>query len=492
MTTAAPARWATPRTAARPSYGAAIGKLAAAMGTPLMPWQRHVVDVGTELNPDGSWAYRIVVVTVQRQAGKTTLLGPKIAHRCLTKTDARCWLTAQRRQDARDIWADVAQRVSRSPLASRVKVRRSNGSESLTFPTGSTFRVFAPTEDALHGKANECVDVDEAWAFDAAQGAALEQAILPSFTTTGGQLWIVSTAGTAESAWLREHVERGRAAVEADRRDTVAYFEWSLADDAVAVVTRGLEAAASDADRAAAFAAVLDAHPAAGRTLRVDALEQAASSMSPGDFLRAFGNRWTRTADRVIADHAWAAVLAPTWPPPPGQVALAFDVAVDRSDAAIVAAWRDTDTGPIRVDVVEAHPGTGWLADRVAALAARWRPLAIGHDQAGPAGDVADELRRRGVELVSTTAREYAAACASFLAAVTDRRVEHRGQDALDDAVAAAAQRPLGDAWAWSRRGSAGSIAPLVAATLAAWAFDHKPAPAARPVVAVARRRRVA
>src|SRR5690242_21435030 len=85
-------RWATPRTPGRRSFGAAVAKVAEALGRPLQPWQRQVVDVGTELVPDPtgrvivdgirhSWAYTTVVVHVQRQAGKTTLLGPKNLHR---------------------------------------------------------------------------------------------------------------------------------------------------------------------------------------------------------------------------------------------------------------------------------------------------------------------------------------------------------------------------------------------------------------------------
>lgn len=455
-----------------------------------MPWQQQVADVALEVNADGSYFYRTVIITVQRQSGKTTLLGPVNLHRCLTVQDARAWLTAQRRQDARDTWLDIATRAGRSPLGSLMSTRRSNGSEALTFPaTGGTFRIFAPTEDALHGKTNHLVAVDECWAFDAPQGLALEQAILPTFTVTGGQLWLVSTAGHADSAWLRSYVERGRAAVEAGRTDGVAYFEWSLADDDVDEVAGGLADDASSAARQRAFDLVLAAHPAAGLTLRLDALEQAADAMSPGDFLRAYANRWTRTADAVFAAHLWSACRAPAWPvPEPGTVALAFDVAVDRSDAAIAAGWRATPDGPLRVDLVEHRPGGGWLAGRLAELATRWRaPVAA--DPFGPAGDIVDELRRAGVEIIEIKARDYAAACAAFLAAVTDGRLQHPGSPGLDAAVAAAATRRLGDAWAWSRRSSAASISPLIAATLAGWTFDHRPEPEPAPLIYARRRR---
>lgn len=488
----APPRYATPRSPERATYGPAVAHLSAAMGNPLMPWQRTVNDVALEVNPDGSWAYRLVIVTVQRQAGKTTDIGAVKVHRVLTRKRAKVWLTAQSRQDARDTWLDVVDKVARSPLGQLLTVRRSNGSEALTSPGGSTFRVFAPSEDALHGTANEMVTVDEGWAFDAAQGAALEQAILPTFTTTGGQLWVVSTAGTAASEWLLGLVERGRAAVETGQRSVIAHFEWALAPELAPIVAAGLASDATEQARATAFRHVLEAHPANGHTLRLDALEQAAATMSPGDFLRAYGNVWSATSERTIPAHLWAACQRKgKWTPPDvGNVALAFDVAVDRSAAAIMGAWRDTPTGPIRWDVIDAHPGTSWVVGRMRQLDSTWRPMAKGWPGAGPAADVADELTRGGMDLTALKAADYATACMGTLAAITDRTLEHRGQSALEDAVASAGIRTLGDGgWAWSRRGSAGSIAPLTAGTVAGWLYDHRPTAKPAPVI-VSRRRR--
>ena len=36
-----------------------------------------------------------------------------------------------------------------------------------------------------------------------------------------------------------------------------------------------------------------------------------------------------------------------------------------------------------------------------------------------------------------------------------------------------ATKRPLGDAWAWSRKNSTVDISPLVAATLALWGYSN-------------------
>lgn len=495
------ARWATPRTPGRPTFGGAIAKVAEALGKPLQPWQRQVVDVATELVPDPSgriviagvrhtWAYTTVVVHVQRQAGKTTLLGPKNLHRCLVVDGAKTWLTAQTRQDGRDTWRDVAELVARSPLAGVVTVRRSNGSEELAVPaTGASFRVFAPTEDALHGKANESVDVDEGWAFDGPQGLALQQAILPTFTTTGGQLWLTSTAGTGASSWLRGYVERGRAAVDAGANRGLAYFEWSLAPADAAVVTETL----AELQRAGytlddrldqlldqAVDLVLAAHP--GQYVRRQAVRDAALTMPAGEFLRAYGNVWTLTSDRVIPDHSWTGCRDQQLPPPEaGDLTLAFAVPLDSRQVAIAGSWR-VGTAPA-VDVLDVVP-MAQAADRIEQLAGRYRVRVVGYDKSGPALDLADELGRRGVvELQGTSTREYATACSQLLQLVVDQLLRHRGTSALDRAVANAAKRELGDLWLWSRRTSAGSIAELEAATVALYVHDHRPAPAPAPVV---------
>lgn len=459
-----------------------------------MPWQQDVFDVATEILPDGSWAYPIVVVTVPRQAGKTTLFGPVAMHRTLAKPDCLTWLTAQTRQDARDTWLDIVKRARRSPLGPALKIRESNGSESTTSPVGSTFRPFAPTEDALHGKANELVGVDEAWAFDAAQGAALDQAILPTFTTTGGQLWIISTAGTAWSTWLLGYVQRARAAVKAGQRHTIALFDYGVDDEGAATIERGLRDGATEADLEAAFAAVLACHPAAGHTVKPSALRQAAANMTAGEFLRAYGNYWTAAADQIIPEHDWQLLRVPldSWSAPDlGSTVLGVACSPDGRDASIAAAWRPRPGAATRVDVIDARPGTSWVAARVVELRDRWRVTApISVDSAGPVVAVADEIRRKGVEVGPLPTREYVAACAAFLAAVLRQDLHHPGRPDLDAAIRSAARRQVGDGgWAWSRLNSAATIAPLEAATVARWALDHAPAPAAAPVIVAARRR---
>lgn len=429
-----------------------------------MPWQRLVADTALEVLPSGEWAYPVVLVTVQRQAGKTSLLSPVAAHRCLTVPRAKAWYTAQSRTLGREKFVhDYMPTLAGSPLAPRLKFRHSNGSEEIAFPGGSRWQLFAPVADALHGTSNHLVAIDEAWAFDWARGNELEAAILPTFAAVDGQLWIVSTAGTAASTWLKSLVDKGREAAGAAEAEGLAYFEWAIADDADPADLDAVEAA----------------HPAHGITLRRRALEAAQRTMDPGEFARAFGNRWTSAAERVVSEAAYRAACLGSVPEQPeaGAVVLAVDAHPDAHDAAIVVAWPDESRAAVVAEVVDARPGTDWVPARLAELCEKWRPAWVVYDRKGPARHLVAEAAE-SIEFPShgTSAEEYADACGSFLKDLGDR-LRLVDSPELAEAAASAAKRRLGESWAWGRRASGGSISPVVGATLGYWGARHAPEP---------------
>jgi hypothetical protein len=401
-------------------------------------------------------------VTVPRQSGKTTLDFFVMDHRALTVPRARVWFTMQAGKDASDWLLNEAWPLIEG-LGREVSIRRAIGSEHIRWRrSGGLIRPFPPTREALHSKTSDLVLVDECWKFDLMAGQAIDQGIVPTQATKpSSQVWKVSTAGDASSVWWQGTVEAGRSAVLAGRREGVAFFDWSCPDD--------LDP--TDHDAWPLY------HPAYGRTIGDEAMVAALDMLGADGFARAYGNRWLSAATRVIPVEAWRrAAEEPAPLPEPGTVALGFDSAIDRSDASIVAAWRD-ELGA-HVEVADHRPGTGWLVERLVELAERWRPVAIAYDQAGPAIDLGDGARRAGLEVIGLGARDYAGACAAFLDDVVadPPKLHYRQHEALDAAVASAVRRALGDAWAWGRRQSSGSLAALTASTVAVWGFDHAPA----------------
>jgi hypothetical protein len=437
-----------------------------------MPWQRQASDLLNE-HTGGVRAHPFTVVTIQRQAGKTTWLLAEALDRCLFGGPfRRVWYTAQNGQYAREKWSELVAELTApgAPLRRQVQAKLTNGTERLIFPNGSTFRPFPPTKDALHSMQSDLVIVDEAWRHDATRGAELMQAIGPTQATRpGAQVVVVSTAGTADSTWLRPLVDRGRGADPA-----VTYLEWAIPEDADPL----------DLDVVTAH------HPAAGRTIDAAflAVQRGIMAATPGEYARAYGNRWTATLEQVIPATDWAAIRHRDGTPAAGTPPVfGAEVAVDRSAAAVLACWPDTDRVPT-LEVVAYAPGTDWVAGRLTELHAAHGSPAVLDGGTGPTSTVVDQLRdRRDNELPgwvrAVTPREFTTACAQLLDAVTDRVIRHRGNPELDAAVGAAARRTVGDGWAWSRRGLTVDVSPLVAASLALFGDRHRTPAPARPRV---------
>jgi hypothetical protein len=84
------------------------------------------------------------------------------------------------------------------------------------------------------------------------------------------------------------------------------------------------------------------------------------------------------------------------------------------------------------------------------------------------------ELENRGVRVEPVNASEHAKACGTFYDAVDQRTVRHLGTAELVTALKGAVKRPLGDAWAWSRKSSTVDITPLVACTIGLWGVENR------------------
>ena len=453
--------YVSPRTPGAPTYGPAAAALMAWENRKAMPWQVDALDRALELDDEGRWKWRTVVVTVPRQNGKTTPGRAVVRHR-LVYPPASGWGlgdlvdvlgVADKRELARETW-DIVTRSFETPARRRLmahRPRRANGDETLGLITGGRYRIAAANENAGHGWSLDLVWLDELWNI----GAAIAQGVLPAQRARPNpQTWITSTAGTDGSEWLKSWVELGRAGAPG-----VCLIEYGAPDDA-------------DPADPATWA---PANPALGHTLREAELADAFRTMELAEFERAHLNRWTTTATRAIPPAWWAAAGDPdaAVPATVGRVAVALDLDVNRNAGAVAIAG--LDAGRTVVELVDHRPGTDWLAARALDLWRRWRPAAIYLDPFGPANTVADELDRLRVPVVRVNAGQLTAACAGLYDDLRDDRFRHRRQAALDSAVDGAVRRTVLDRWAFSRGNSAADISPLNAATLARYALADAP-----------------
>jgi hypothetical protein len=437
---------------------------AALFGRPMQAWQSAVNRVAGEVTPDGEMLHPIVLLHVPRRAGKTAVVLTQLCRRCLGQPRSQSWYTAQTGGDAgrtfRREWLPILRSSGLAPR--RLKVSLRAGSEAFELQALNTsVTCFPPIEAALHGTNVDMAAIDEAWAHDLEAGAGVEMAVFPAqLTRPGSQTWIVSAGGTIASTWLDGWLERGELAL-ANGDPSIAIFDWGADPD--------------DPDYDPTSPATWwTAHPALGDTITERAIEaELARSSSIAAFERSVLNVWPRPrALKTGVDlAAWAGLadLDVTATP----AVLAFDVAADRSSASMATAGVARD-GRVIVEVVDDRSGTGWIEAEAKAWRRANRSGLIVADALN-AGTIATRLELAGLDVIQTSAGQMAKACADLIDQITNATIGHRSQAILDGALKGAGRRPLGDGWAWSRRNSEGSIAPLVAVTLAAWAARSTP-----------------
>jgi hypothetical protein len=315
-----PPQYATPRDPARETLGGAVAEVAEALGTPLMPWQRQVADVAMELDPEtGLLAYGEVDLSTPHQSGKTTLELAVLVHRCRTWARSRALYPAQSRIHAHKKWeAEHVATLKASEYAGEFDPRRQRGDEAIRWHNGSLHGITAPGEKAGHSEVLDLAVVDEAWAHE---DARLEQGLSPTMITRPQpQLWVVSTAGTHRSAYLRGKVERGRRGP----GSSVAYFQWSAP-------------AGSDPGDPQTWWGCM---PALGHTVTEARIRHEFERLHLPDFCRAYLNWWPSEipADWLIVTEADWRALADSDSVAVDPVAFAADVTPERTHAAIAVA----------------------------------------------------------------------------------------------------------------------------------------------------------
>lgn len=417
-----------------------------------MDWQRYVSDVMGEMLPNGLPAYREGIVLVMRQSGKTTWLLAEEIETGLRPVPHRIAYTAQTGLDARKkMLVDQWPMIERSPLrAAFNKPSMAQGSEALVFKNGSRIDVLASGPSAGHGKTLDKGVIDEA--FDDVDDRR-EQSMLPAMLTKPkAQLLIVSTMGTDASVYLNRKVDMGRALVDADKREGVAYFEWSVPPE-------------EDIDDPAVWHRFM---PAMGGTQSEAAVAHARMTMTEGEFRRAICNQRTASEERVIPLVTWRLVQTKSVAPA-NPLTFGVEVSPDRDWAAIVSCGQGGER-PC-VELVDYRPGNGWVAPRLAELVAKHGGRAA-LESRGPAGALCTDLRASGVEIVELSAGDATQAAGQFYDLVADGGVWVRSDDRFETALSAAGKQPVADAWRFARR-AGGDVCPLNAACIALWAHRN-------------------
>lgn len=489
---ACPPQWGPPRRPQFPTFGPKAAKILAALGTPPMPHQRYILDVALEYDPArGVMCYRNAGLSIMRQQGKTQTLLGVMTHRMAAWKRQRITYAAQTRGMARQRWEDefIPALEASKALVSKFDTRKTNGNEAIIWrATRSLLGITSNTEKAGHGPPLDFGAIDEAFAHE---DDRLEQAMSPAMLTRPmAQLWWASAGGTEKSVWLNKKRAAGRELIERAWETGVwpatCYIEWFAPDelhrDDPATWHGCMPALCPTPAPCRCDPAGVWHHTVFESTIRAE-LE----SMEAAEFDRAYLNR-TRKYEPPVDPN----VPSKEWPGRAelhsrrgDDLAFAIDVTPTR-DHASIAVYSPRADGLGHVELVDRRPGTDWIRPALLRLRQLWDPIAVGIDGLGPAGALIDDLEKAGIkrpadpdkprrgDLAVATTRDVTSACGQFADAVRQAAIVHIDQAELNAALFGARTRTVSEAWAWARRHASVDISPLVAVTLARWAYLNR------------------
>ncbi len=362
-----PLRELTPET----SDGFEIIAFAESLGMELMPWQRWFLTHSLELNPDGSYRFKEILLEVSRQNGKTTVVDVLIAY--WLNDGLKILSTSATTTVAEDSWEAVIEIVEDNPeVFGPPKVDRQNGKKSITLlESRGKYKIAGATRRGGRGArgCHRVIEDELREHLDWQSHAAAANTIL---ARPDGQVWMLSNAGDDRSEVLNHYHAQGVA----QTNPTLGFFSWS-APDGCEITDRSAWA---------------QANPALGHTITEKALETALSQ--PASIFRTENLcQFVPSLDEVVSASAWSRCLDPgTLQAHKARVALCLDVSSDMKHATLVAAAVLPD-GRVRIETVRAWESTAQVRKDLPALLKKIKPRVFGWFPGGPSAAIAVDLK---------------------------------------------------------------------------------------------------
>lgn len=462
----------------------------------LYPWQKWLLIHALELNEDGSYRFRRVITLVARQNGKTTVMGvlcawwlfvdsgrhPELspAWKFLVVGAAQTLDNARAPYQAVLNWcnpfprSDAESQLVVPALQHRVqRVNNSHGEEAIICRNKAQYIVRA--DKNIRSKSASRVVFDELREQHTDDGwNAVSQTTKAIWSS---QLWGISNAGDYRSVILRKLVDEGRSLVDSWNAQVIAaghpasdwanshdasygYFEWSAPD--------GCELDDPEAIRQANPS--MGYGPMTHRSICADI-----NGLTEAAYRTEVLCQWV-TADITpyISPKQWKRGIDPASTiPDDGRVVLSVDTSADRETTYIAAAGYRADGLP-HVELIVRRDGMLWVPRYLRLLKEAWpdiHEIAI-QSKGCPAVDFADPLTEAGWTVHLIEGFRMGAATGRFRDRVRDGKLRHPPQPAIEQQVAVAVTRRLGEVEVWDRNQSAMHISGLIAESQALYALE--------------------
>lgn len=471
---------------------------------PLDGWERFVVIHGGELLPDGTPRFRVLLILVARQNGKTWLCVVLSLYWLFVDRVEMVLGTSTKLDYAAESWRKACKLAKRVPaLAKEIPakggVRKANGEQVLwradeeeyELEDGSRYRIAASNEEGGRSLTVHRLILDELRQhYDYSAWEASEPA---TSAVADAQIWCLSNAGNDRSVVLNDKRAEALDFINTGEGDsTLGLFEYSAPEGASPLDIRAL----------------LQANPNVGYRKPIRPLLAAARSAVKrgGEALATFKTNYM--CQRVARDNpaidpeGWKADYDPaSMDGLRDRIAACFDISLDGQHAALLAAAQ-LDDGRTRVEVVRKWSGPTCMRDLredLPGVVAKVKPRVLGWFPSGPAAAFAADMAERAESkqgpawppagvVVEAIKSEVNACCMGFASLVQSRQIAHSegDTDMLTLHVLAAEQSNVGDAWRYTRRGGAGYVDGAYAAagaTHLSRTLPPPPKPLPRPIV---------
>lgn len=429
------------------SRGFEVIDFAEMIGEPLLPWQQWAVIHALELNPDGTYRFRTVLILVARQNGKSHLKRIVTLWRMYMDGAREIVGAAQDVSLARKQWQMCQQTVHACPDLEEEwqGVRNVNGDE-MFWAAGCVYAIKATNDKAGRGGSNDEVNIDELRAqHDWKAWGSLSKTTM---ARPDGQTWAMSNAGDDNSVVLNQLQAVGEAGTD----PSLCLLEWSAPKGCELDDVTGWQ----------------QANPGLGYTVSEAAIRSALATDPPNVFRTEVLCQRVDQLDGAIDYEAWKACAdaSGTMDALRGRLAACFDAAPDGQHFTL-AVGAKLDDGRPRVELVRDWTTSAAVRAELPPLLEQIKPKAFGWFPGGPAAELATTLRPLALkynrhpgkredgefpengEISGSAASEV---CQELAGIVRARGIVHGGQDLLDTHVRGASKLTTGDGWRFTRR----------------------------------------
>lgn len=427
----------------------------------LNPWQRWFLIHALELNEDGSYRFKTVLLWVARQNGKTFIVALLILFRMYVDGDAQVIGVAQKLATAKKTYEHAQKIIDAIPRLAKERGKTNSINGELWFElTGGQRYWVDSAENGGRGLTFDLVFVDEilkhktfkAWSALSKTTAARRRS----------QLVAAANAGDMDAIVQRHLHKMAIEAIEAgDDETTMGLFWWSPppgmpldSPEAWAYSNPSMNYNLPQENLFAYWAS--DPAPVfASEVGNVFVDSSTGGPFQPGKWLEGF--------DRLSKRRDGAPVY------------LCIEVSGNREWAHIAfAAVRDD--GNVHVGIMRSRPGTDWVVPWLTDPERRFTPAAITFQTGGaPVSSLFSEFTDAGFEVVEWGGRDLGRATGMLLDGVNLGKIFHRAQPVLDVAAGTAVMKRLGDAYVVDRMGSPGDASPLSGIAGAYWLLKNPP-----------------